>query len=117
MLHHYCDQFLEYCQLADFSARSIQALNSRLNELSFFLKTRRIRSVKRIRYRHLINFTADYNEPSIHVTKYRVWALRQFYHFLTLHRIVPKNIATGIRCNFLILTINRQTLPARMSPL
>ena len=95
MLHQYCCQFLEYCQLADFSARSIQALSIRLNELIIFLKTRRIRSVKRVRYRHLIDFTADYNDPSIHVTKSRVWALRQFYHFLTLHRIVPENIATG----------------------
>jgi integrase/recombinase XerC len=34
--------------------------------------------------------------PSIHVTKSRFWALRQFYHFLTLHRIIPENIATGI---------------------
>jgi integrase/recombinase XerC len=100
MLHHYCGQFFEYCQLADFSARSIQALNSRLNELTIFLKTRRIRSVKRVRYRHLIDYAADYSEASIHVTKYRVWALRQFYHFLTLDRIVSENIATGIRCNF-----------------
>jgi len=44
----------------------------------------------------LIDFTADYNVPSIHVTKFRVWTLRQFYHFLTLHRIIPENIATGI---------------------
>ena len=73
MLHRYCSQFLAYCQLADFSARSIQALTIRL-----------------------IDFTADFNDPSIHVTKSRVWALRQFYHFLTLHRIIPENIATGI---------------------
>ncbi len=33
MFHHYCGQFLEYCQLADFSARSIQAFAIRLNEL------------------------------------------------------------------------------------
>jgi hypothetical protein len=69
MFHHYCNQFLEYSQLADFSTRSIQALTIRLNELTIFFKTRRIRSVKRVRYRHLIDFTADYNDPSIHVTK------------------------------------------------
>jgi len=63
MFQHYCGQFLEYCQLADFSARSIQALNSRLNELTIFLKTRRNRSVKRVRYRHLIDYAADYNAP------------------------------------------------------
>jgi len=96
MLHRYCSQFLAYCQLVDFSARSIQALTIRLNELANFLKIHRIRSVKKVRYRHLIDFAADYNDPSIHVTKSQVWTLRQFYHFLTLQRIIPENIATGI---------------------
>jgi len=73
MLHRYCSQLIAYCQLADFSARSIQALTIRLND-----------------------FTADYNAPSIHVTKFRVRILMQFYHFLTLQRIIPENIATGI---------------------
>ena len=96
MLHRHINQFLDYCRLADFSIRSIQALSARLNEFTNFLKTQRIRSIKRIRYRHLIDFAADYNAASIHVTKSRVWALRQFYHFLALHRIVPENIATGL---------------------
>jgi hypothetical protein len=56
MLHGYCSQFLAYCELADFSARSIQALTIRLNELEDFLKTQRFRSVKKVRYRHLIDF-------------------------------------------------------------
>jgi len=93
MLHRYCNQFLDYCRLADFSIRSIQALTARLNEFEIFLKVHKIQSVKKIAYRHLIDFVADYKEPSIHVTKSRVWTLRQFYHFLTLHRHVPKNIA------------------------
>ena len=96
MLHRQINQFLDYCRLADFSTRSIQALTVRLNEFEIFLKTQRISSIKRIRYRNLIVFAADFNAPSIHVTKSRVWALRQFYHFLTLHRIVPENIATGL---------------------
>jgi integrase/recombinase XerC len=96
MLHRQINQFLDYCKLADFSIRSIQALTARLNEFDIFLKIRRIRSIKKVRYRHLIVFAADYNTPSIHVTKSRVWALRQFYHFLTLHKIVPENIATGL---------------------
>jgi site-specific recombinase XerD len=87
MLHHHIDQFLGYCRLADFSIRSIQALTARLNEFTNFLNSHRNRSIKRVRYRHLIDFAADYNAPSIHVTKSRVWALRQPYHFLTPHRI------------------------------
>jgi integrase/recombinase XerC len=95
MRHQYCCQFLGYRQLADFSTRSLEALTVRLNELANFLKIRNIRAVKKIRYRHLIDYAADYNEPSIHITKSRVWALRQFYHFLTLHRIVSENIASA----------------------
>ena len=93
MLHRYINQFVEYCQLADFSVRSIQALDIRLNEFKAFLKSQRIQSVKKITYLRLVDFVADYKDPSIHVRKSRVWTLRQFYHFLTLHRHVPKNIA------------------------
>jgi site-specific recombinase XerD len=93
MLHRYINQFVEYCQLADFSVRSIQALDIRLNEFEAFLKSLRILSVKKITYLRLVDFVANYKDPSIHVRKSRVWTLRQFYHFLTLHRHVPKNIA------------------------
>jgi site-specific recombinase XerD len=96
MLHRYINQFVEYCQLANFSVRPIQALAIRLNEFEAFLKSLRILSVKKITYLRLIDFVADYKDPSIHVRKSRVWTLRQFYHFLTLHRIVAENIATGI---------------------
>ncbi len=93
MLHRYINPFLQYCQLADFSPRSIQALTARINEFQAWLKFLKIRSVKKVTYRHLIDFVADYKAPSIHVRKSRVWTLRQFYHFLTLHRHVPTNIA------------------------
>jgi len=85
MLHRHINQFLDYCSLVDFSIRSIQALTSRLNEFDIFLKTLKIRSIKKVRYRHLVVFAADFNAPSIHITKSRVWALRQFYHFFNPH--------------------------------
>ena len=59
MLHWYCSQFLAYCQLADFSARSIPALTIRLNEFESYLKSLKIRSIKKVAYRHQIDFTAD----------------------------------------------------------
>jgi site-specific recombinase XerD len=97
MLHRYINQFVEYCQLANFSVRSIQALDIRLNEFEAFLKSLRILSVKKITYLRLVDFVADYKDPPIHVRKSRVWTLRQFYHFLTLHRHVPKNIALKLQ--------------------
>jgi len=56
MLHGYCSQFLAYGELADFSAHSIQTLSIQLNELANFLKIQKIRPVKKVRYRHLIDF-------------------------------------------------------------
>ncbi|MCG2774723.1 MAG: hypothetical protein L6406_03490 [Desulfobacterales bacterium] len=67
MLHRHINQFIEYCRLADFSVRSIQALAIRLNEFKTCLKSQRIRSVKKVTYWHLIDFVADYKAPSIHV--------------------------------------------------
>jgi integrase/recombinase XerC len=93
MLHRCVQEFLAYCRLANFSERSTQALTARLNEFQSFLKIRNIRSVKKIGYLDLVAFVADFNSPSIHVRKSRVWTLRQFYHFLTLNNKVPKNIA------------------------
>ena len=80
MLHYYCKQFLDYCQLADFSVRSIQALTIRLNEFKAFLKSQKIRPIKKVTYQHLINFIADFKSPSIHVRKSRVCLLTVFYN-------------------------------------
>ena len=53
MFHRYSNQFLAYCQLADFSTRSIQALSIRLqalsirlNEFESYLKSLKIRHSK-----------------------------------------------------------------------
>ncbi len=93
MLHRYSSPFLEYFRLVDFSHRSIQAVTSRINEFQNYLRLHKIRSIKKVAYKHLVDFAGDYQSPSIHVTKSRVWMLRQFYHFLTLHDYVPINIA------------------------
>ena len=93
MLHRYFNPFLEYFEPADFAARSIEAMSARVNEFQAYLNLIKIISIKKVTYRHLVEFVADFETPSIHVTKSRVWMLRQFFHFLTLHCHVPKNIA------------------------
>ena len=96
MLHRFIQEFLAYCRLADFSHRSLQTLAIRLNEFTAFLQSQRIRSIKKVTYLDLVAFVADFNTPSIHVRKLRVWTLRQFYHFLTLNNKVAENIATRL---------------------
>ena len=96
MLQRFIQEFIGYCRLANFSDQSIQALTARLKELQSFVKVRNIRSVKKITYLDLVAFVADFNSPSIHVRKSRVWTLRQFYHFLTLNNKVTQNIASRL---------------------
>ena len=94
MVHRHFNQFLDYCRLADFSIRFIQALTARIKEFENFLKTQQIRSIKKVHYRHLVDFAADYR--SIHITKSRFWALRQFYHFLTVDHVVTEYTAANL---------------------
>lgn len=96
MLRRYFEPFIEYLKLADFADRSVEAMVARTNEFQRFLTSIKIRAVKKITYEHLVLFSADFQAPSIHVTKSRIWMLRQFFHFLTLHRHVPKNIARDL---------------------
>ncbi len=71
MLHRLVYEFLDYCRLANFSDRSIQALTARLNELQTYHKAQSVGSLKKINYLHLIDFVAEFNAPSIHVLKSR----------------------------------------------
>jgi hypothetical protein len=67
MLHHHTIDFFDYRRLVEYSIRSVQALAARLKEFKKFLKTQKIRSVKRFLYRLLIDFAGEYKTPSIHV--------------------------------------------------
>ncbi|MEE8288811.1 MAG: tyrosine-type recombinase/integrase, partial [Nitrosomonadaceae bacterium] len=49
-----------------------------------------------LNYQHLLVFVADFEAPSVHVKKNRVWALHHFYHFLKLNHIIDENIAAYI---------------------
>ena len=96
MLEKQINGFIEYCKVSGFKDRSIQSLSINLNKFKIFLSKIHNRSIKKITYRHLSTFVADYRSPSIDTKKARVWAMHQFFHYLKLHNLVAENIATSI---------------------
>ena len=96
MLYPYLSPFLDYFKLAEFSNRSFQAMASRINEFQHYLQDQNIKSIKKVHHKNLVAFAGDFHNPSIHITKSRVWMLHQFYHYLNLHEHVKENIATQL---------------------
>jgi integrase/recombinase XerC len=96
MLDRQIKGFIEYCKACGFKERSIQAFTIRLNDFNKFLKVKRLSRIRSITYSYLTAFVADFKDPSIHVKKSRIWALRQFFHYLKLNGIVRENIATNL---------------------
>ncbi len=93
MLQDNITHFLDYCKNSDFSERSIETLSFRLNEFNKFVHTHSISSIGNIKYRHLLQFVADYGTPSPSVKKARVWSLHRFFHYLRLKQIIKDNTA------------------------
>ena len=96
MFHHYVHQFLDYCQIACFSERSLKTLAARLKEFNVCIKSKRPKSPREIACTHLIDFVSDFKLPSVHVKKSRVWAVKQFFHFLFLNQWASKDIARDL---------------------
>jgi site-specific recombinase XerD len=95
MLESIVGHFLTYCNTCNFGARSLAVFSSVLTRLDEFVSGLGITSVREIRYPHLLAFVSS-GSKSVHLKKQRVWALHQFYHFLTLTKLVRKNIAGSI---------------------
>lgn len=93
MLQINITNFLQYCKNSNFSERSIDSLSFRLNEFNQFLNLGALDNFNDIRYLQLSQFVADFNNPSPHVKKARVWALHQFFHYLKLQQLIENNIA------------------------
>lgn len=96
MLTSSINQFLNYCKIANFSKKSLDSFRCRLYEFHEYCNLSSIKSIPQLSYSHLIDFIADYNKPSVHIKKVRVWTLRQFFHFLKVNKIIDKNIALDI---------------------
>lgn len=97
MLDKIIGHFIRSCQLAQLSNRSIQTLQIRLKEFERFLRQKSVRSIKKVTHFHLVDFISDFQSPSIHVRKARIWTMHQFFKFLTLHEYVPKDISFGLK--------------------
>lgn len=96
MLEKQITGFIDYCKVVGFSVKSIESLTLSLREFSTFIQSLVVDALPEIIYRHLLDFVADFRDPSIHKKKARVWCLHQFYHFLALHNLVDENIALGL---------------------
>ena len=96
MLKKHTTDFLAYCKVADFAAKSIESLGISLREFTACIAAKQIDSIKHITYGHLYDFVADFKTPSIHKKKARVWCLHQFFHFLTVSGHIEENIALGL---------------------
>jgi site-specific recombinase XerD len=96
MLQEYITDFISYCKVAGFSAKSIESLTASLRDFARFANCKSVERADDITYGMLIDFVADFHHPSVHKKKARVWCLHQFFHFLTVSKAIPKNIALGL---------------------
>ena len=93
MLTKNINDFLNYIKMHNFSKRSLEVLSARLNKFNRYLNTLKLKSIKEIEYSHLTDFII-HNNPTVHVKKPGIWALRQFFHYLKLKGIIKKNISS-----------------------
>lgn len=114
MLDEIVAHFIRSRQLAQLSNRSIETLEIRLKDFQAFLKLRSIRSIQKVTHLHLIDFISDFDDPSVHVRKARIWTMHQFFRFLVQQDYVPKDISFGLKYPRIERTVpdflNRQEL-------
>lgn len=93
MLAQLISDFIDYAEQVNFKVKSLEAITSRLNQLAAYCELHSIHDISEITFEHLLSFVVEFGYCSVHVRKSKVWALHQFFHFLTLKKIIPKNIA------------------------
>ena len=94
MLDLKISDFIHYCQVSNFSKKSIKTLSENLRGFNRFISSKPIEALNDISYKHLREFITS--STSVHIKKSRVWALHQFFHFLKLNHLIQDNIALGI---------------------
>jgi len=93
MLAQLISDFINYAEHVNFKVKSREAITSRLGQLAAYCESHNIQDINKITFQHLLRFVAEFGYCSVHVRKSKVWALHQFFHFLTLKKVIPENIA------------------------
>jgi len=96
MLAQLITDFIDYTEQVNFKAKSREAAKSRLNQLAAFCESQNLQNVSDITFQYLLQFISDFGHNSVHVKKSKIWALHQFFHYLTLKKIIPQNIALSL---------------------
>ena len=84
MLTQLITDFIEYTEHVNFKTRSRDAVKSRLKQLAAYCESQIIQNVNDITFQHLLQFVGEFGHDSVHVKKNKIWALHQFFHYLTL---------------------------------
>ena len=95
MLQENITDFLNACKQNHFSAKSLESFSLRLREFEAFFASRGVNHISEIQYVHLMDFVSSDNR-SPHIKKQRVWAIRQFFHFLKVKDVISNNTAKGL---------------------
>ena len=93
MLEVLLKEFLEACKISNFADKSIESLRSRIKEFDRFLQPTSVNAVRSVTYKHIREFIGNYNSPSEHVRKSRIWAMRILFHYLSTKDLIEENIA------------------------
>ncbi|MCP4355813.1 MAG: tyrosine-type recombinase/integrase, partial [Proteobacteria bacterium] len=96
MLSNLITDFLEYCKVSCYSDKSMEALICRTQEFNRFVNLKNLQSVQVITYENLLEYIVDFEAPTVHIKKNRVWVIRKFYGFLILHDIVKDNLGKNL---------------------
>jgi len=96
MLTQLISDFIDYTEQVNFKARSRETAKLRLKRLIAYCESQNIQNVNSITIQHLLQFVAEFGHDSVHVKKSKIWVLHQFFHYLTLKKIIPQNIALTI---------------------
>lgn len=93
MLAQFIFDFISYAEQVNFKVKSREAIVLRLKQLAAYCDSHNIQNINEITFQHLLSFVAEFGYCSVHVRKSKIWVLHQFFHFLTLKKIIPENIA------------------------